>query len=87
MDPVNRIHFGSGEIGHNINTMEQMAGQFFEVFDFTDPVHFVDDAIQDRFDLFVSLLLEEWPLALQPRLMTEKFLFVKGSDMSLFAAV
>jgi hypothetical protein len=62
--------------------MQKMARQFFEVFDFADFIHLVDDSIQDGLNLLVRLFLKERPLPFQPTFMAEKFLLIECGDVS-----
>ena len=50
-----------------------MAGEFLEVLDLADLVHFFENLIQDRLDFLVRLLLKERPLAFQAALVAQKF--------------
>jgi hypothetical protein len=61
--------------------VEQVACQFLEVFDFADLIHFINDPIQNGFDLLVGFLLKERALALQPAFVPQKFLFIEGGDL------
>jgi hypothetical protein len=85
MNPINGIHFRRREIGDDIDSVQQVAGKFFEILDLADLVHFIDNSIQYGLDLLVCFLLKERPLAFQPALMPEKFLLVKGRDLFLSA--
>ena len=85
MDSVDRVHFGRGEIGNDVDAVEEVAGQFFEILDLADLVHLIDDSIDDGLDFFVGFLLEERALAFQPRFVPQELLFVKRGDVSFSA--
>jgi hypothetical protein len=81
VDSIDRVDFGCGEIRYDVDTVQELAREFFEIFDFADFVHLINDAIEDRFNVLVSLLLKERPLAFQPRLVAEKFFLIKGGNL------
>jgi hypothetical protein len=83
MNAVNGIDLGCGQICDNVDAVQQMACQFFEVLDFADLIHLIDDAVQDRLDLLVGFLLEERPLTLETALVAQKFFFVESRDLFL----
>ena len=60
-----------------------MAREFLEILDLADFVHFIDDSIQDRLDLFVGFLLEERPLAFEPALVPQELFLVEIRDLFL----
>ena len=60
-----------------------MAREFLEILNLADFVHFINDSIQDRLDLFISFLLEERPLAFEPALVPQELFLVEIRDLFL----
>jgi hypothetical protein len=54
-----------------------MAGQFLEVFNLADPVHLIDDSVQDGLDLLIRFFLKERTLALQPAPVAQELFLVE----------
>src|SRR5207237_5692272 len=48
-------------------------------------IHLIEDAVQDRLDFFVRLLLKEWALAFEPSLVTQEFFLIEIGNLSFFA--
>jgi hypothetical protein len=81
VNSVNGIDFRSGEVGHDVYTVKKVAGEFLEILDLANLIHFVNNSIQDGFNFLVRLLLKERPLAFQPTLVPQEFFLVKGGDV------
>src|SRR5262245_8076049 len=77
VNPICRIEFRGGQVRHDIDALEKVAGQLFEVFDLTDPIHLRDDAVEHRLDFFERFFRKERPLVFEPVLVPEEFLSVE----------
>jgi len=77
MNAIGGVDFGNGKVRHDIETMEQMTGQFLEVFDLTDLVDFRDDPVEGGLNFHIRLIREKRPLILEPDLVSKEFLAVK----------
>jgi hypothetical protein len=56
VDPVSRVDLGCGQIRDDIDSMQQMAGEFLEILDFADAIHFGNDPVEHAFDLYRTCL-------------------------------
>jgi len=83
VNSINGVDLRRGEIGHDVDTVKKVAGEFLKILDLANLVHFVNDSIQDRLNFLVRLLLKERPLAFQPALVPQEFFLVKRSDVFL----
>jgi hypothetical protein len=81
VNPVNRIDFGCGKIRYDVDAVKQVAREFFEVFDFADFFHLINNAIQHGLDFFVGLFLEERTLAFQAAFVPKELFLVKIRDL------
>jgi len=77
MNAIGGVDFGNGEIRHNIESMEQMTGQFLKVFDLTDLVDFRDDPVEGGLNFLIRLIRKKRSLVLEPDLVSKEFLAVK----------
>lgn len=80
MNPVSRIDLRGRQVRHDVDAVEKMAGEFFEIFNFADAVHLGNDTVEHAFDFFVGSFLEEGPLAFQAALMPQKLFSVEVRD-------
>ena len=83
MDAVGGIDLGGREIRHDIYTLEKAAGEVFEVFDFANAIHLVDDFVEHRLDFLVRLLSKERTLNFEAAFVPQKFLAIKLRDVFL----
>jgi hypothetical protein len=74
VNAVRGADFGCRKVRDDVDSVKEMAREFFKIFDLANPIHLIDNSIQNGFDFFEGFLREEGPLIFQPVFVPEKLL-------------